>query len=260
MCDYQSKRLFCEQGMTILRAIAIVAICTLLAASIGAGTGFGLGAFAPDYYRGVAVNGKEPWFDPISFGIGQGLSQGIVGGLATGLFLVATFSWRDVRLHGSAANPLPSDSDEAKSSLVAWRLFVFACLLLGFGLLLPAAGLVGIIIDGFSNNHHRYLEEGDAIARLVAADPAFSEIEILEDSRGGVYLSGDVATPADLARLRSAVVQAIGEGQAQKAMSGVGVKPPLPEMPAATERPELVAGRELADDLVSKILSDLRGQ
>ncbi len=84
--------------MTIRSAIATIAACTAMLAVIGGGTGWALGTFAPGYYRSVFRNGNEPSFDPVSVGVGQGLTQGTSGGVAVGLVVVALFIWRDTRL------------------------------------------------------------------------------------------------------------------------------------------------------------------
>src|SRR5262249_21201796 len=69
-----------ESHMTIRNAVATVVGCTLLFAAIGATIGYGLGALRPGYYRTVYRVGREPWFDPVSVGIGQGVTQGTGGG------------------------------------------------------------------------------------------------------------------------------------------------------------------------------------
>ena len=71
--------------------------------------------------------------------------------------------------------------------------------------------------------HWRYLEERDAVAPILAADPAFSAIEIHERSEGGIYFVGGVAA-ADRARLRARVEQALGERRARELMAAVDVK------------------------------------
>jgi hypothetical protein len=72
--------------------------------------------------------------------------------------------------------------------------------------------------------HRRYLEECEALAPLLADDPAFTSIEIWELSSGGAHLFGEVATQADLLRLRKAVIHAVGESRSYIAMTGVWVK------------------------------------
>ncbi len=83
--------------MTILAAIATVTGCTVAFATIGAGIGWALGTYSPGYYRSVFQSGNEPWFDPVTVGVGQGLTQGFAGGVVVGLTVVALFVWRDSR-------------------------------------------------------------------------------------------------------------------------------------------------------------------
>jgi len=48
---------------------------------------------APDYYRGVFHAVNNPDFDPISVGVGLGLTQGIFAGLLVGCVVVFTVAW-----------------------------------------------------------------------------------------------------------------------------------------------------------------------
>lgn len=72
-----------------------------------------MGTFNPGYYRAVFHSGQEPWFDPVSVGIGQGVGQGVAGGAGVGLALVAIFVWRDVRVRRLAAMTGETDSSAA---------------------------------------------------------------------------------------------------------------------------------------------------
>ena len=99
--------------MTVRTALATVAASTALFAGIGGGVGWAIGTFNPGYYRAVFSTGREPWFDPVSVGIGQGVGQGVFGGAVVGLALVALFVWRDVRLRRSATLKGESEPDAA---------------------------------------------------------------------------------------------------------------------------------------------------
>ena len=50
--------------------------------------GFILGALVPKYYRSVVFNGNDPNFDPVSFGVGQGMIQGAIVGLFAGIAIL----------------------------------------------------------------------------------------------------------------------------------------------------------------------------
>ena len=95
--------------MSIMGALAIVAVSTLAFAGIGGGIGWSLGTYSPGYYRSVFRNGDQPWFDPVAVGVGQGLTQGVAGGVVIGLALVAMFLWRDtlLRRQGEATDSEP---------------------------------------------------------------------------------------------------------------------------------------------------------
>ena len=75
--------------------------CAFLGGLCGLGIGAALGSFVPGYYRSVFSNGADTSFDPVAVGIGQGLTQGVVGGGTIGLALVAMFYW--YRLRSSAS-------------------------------------------------------------------------------------------------------------------------------------------------------------
>lgn len=210
--------------MTIRSAIITIIGCTLLLAGIGAGSGYGLGTFAPDYYRGVFIRGRDPGFDPVSVGVGQGLTQGTAGGVVVGLALVALFCWREIRLRGGHASTLLPHGHPAKSGSAGRSFLLVAGAVLMSGVCFSCGLLAGVLGGSRSAYHHRYREELDAIAPILAGDPAFERVEIHESSAGGVYLAGEVPTAKDRDRLREKVVRAIGERRAESIMIAVDVR------------------------------------
>lgn len=209
--------------MTIRGALATVVSCAVLLAAFGAGAGFFLGVFVPDYYRGVFHGGREPGFDPVSVGLGQGLIQGAVGGVVVGVGLVTIFTWRQVRRERFAANRTDSGGQPAGAASVARVLYQIAGTLLILGFCTTCGVIVGLLGGEQGAYHRRFLEEREALAPVLADNPAFAAVEIREKSDGGAYLSGEVPTAENLARLRSRVEQAIGERRGKDAMAGVGV-------------------------------------
>jgi hypothetical protein len=83
--------------MSIGRAVASVAACTVVFSFFGATAGYLLGKLMPGYYRSVFYGGDSPSFDPVQVGVGQGLTQGAVGGAVIGLILVALVAWHGNR-------------------------------------------------------------------------------------------------------------------------------------------------------------------
>lgn len=83
--------------MTIFRGFAITLASGLVFALVGAGLGFLLGTYAPDYYR--IVFNIPPGFplEPAQAGLGLGLTQGLGGGLIIGLVIVVTVAWFNAR-------------------------------------------------------------------------------------------------------------------------------------------------------------------
>lgn len=74
--------------MTITRAFAIILGSAIGLGSAGGAIGYGLGKYAPSYYRDVFMSGRDPSFDPLTVGIGLGITQGMIGGLIVGSVVV----------------------------------------------------------------------------------------------------------------------------------------------------------------------------
>lgn len=209
--------------MTIIRALATVAACVLLFAVGGASAGWGLGRLAPGYYREVFSRGDEPNFDPVEVGVGLGLTQGISGGALLGVALVAIGGWLQLRrergdLLVSPSEPMPV------SPVRGLRLVVISA----SGLLLLSCGGVvgyayGVVTSNLGLNHQRFLQERETFAPLLAADPAFAGITIREYSAGAAWLYGTVATAEDLDRLKTLIVQQVGQARAERALRHVEV-------------------------------------
>jgi hypothetical protein len=81
----------------LARALAVVALCGLAFALAGTAIGYGLGTFAPDYYRGVFRDGQRSDFNPVDVGIGLGCTQGLVLGVALGTAAALAGAWRRSR-------------------------------------------------------------------------------------------------------------------------------------------------------------------
>ncbi len=101
--------------MTVRDALVTIAASTALFAGIGGGVGWAMGTLNPGYYRAVFRTGQEPWFDPVSVGIGQGVGQGVAGGAFVGLVVVALFVWREVRVRRLAVSV-----DEPDAAAATW--------------------------------------------------------------------------------------------------------------------------------------------
>jgi hypothetical protein len=70
--------------------------------------------------------------------------------------------------------------------------FRFACFVaLGAGFV---AGILRGIMDAY---HHRYLESREAVAPVLAAEPAFAGVELSMRSSGGISLTGRVPTGSE---------------------------------------------------------------
>jgi hypothetical protein len=205
-------------------ALATLACCTLLVAAIGASVGYGLGAFAPGYYRSVFRNGREPGFDPVSIGVGQGLTQGTVGGVVVGLAVVALLSWRETRRQRSATLTPRGDAHPDRVLVIGWIGLALTSFLLATGFCFTSGFIFGIFRGEGGAYYRQYEDENEAVTPILASDPAFGMITANQHSAGGVYLSGEVSTREDLDRLRNAIVLAVGKHRAEELMRGVTVK------------------------------------
>lgn len=94
--------------MNILKVLSTILGCGLLGAVIGGAIGGGVGHFVPDYYRAVFPQNDKPQYDPVDAGIGLGVCQGFPSGVATGLVLVAIFTWREIKI---LQLPIPPQAD-----------------------------------------------------------------------------------------------------------------------------------------------------
>lgn len=84
--------------MTVLRGFVITILSGIAFALLGGGIGYGLGKFAPGYYRFVFRVPPEVRIDPAQAGIGLGITQGLVTGLFVGLLIVLAVSWYHSRV------------------------------------------------------------------------------------------------------------------------------------------------------------------
>ena len=62
----------------------------------------------------------------------------------------------------------------------------------------------------------RYDEERDRVVPVLSADPAFARVALGPRSDGGISLSGEVPSQADLDRLRAQVARQVGEPRARE--------------------------------------------
>lgn len=87
--------------MSVSKALLLAIGSTVALTMLGGIVGFGLGRFAPNYYRVIARGGDAPDFDPVAFGLGQGVTQGMAAGIAVGLVLVTILGWLNTRTSDS---------------------------------------------------------------------------------------------------------------------------------------------------------------
>ena len=94
--------------MNMLKVLSTILGCGLLGAVIGGAIGGGVGHFVPNYYRAVFPQNDKLKDHPVAAGTGLGVCQGFPSGVATGLVLVAIFTWREVKIRQL---PIPPQAD-----------------------------------------------------------------------------------------------------------------------------------------------------
>jgi hypothetical protein len=207
--------------MTILKALTLLFGTTITLGLIGSSIGYSLGRFNPGYYRTVFRNGAEPDFDPVAVGIGQGLTQGTVGGVAVGMALIALFTWRDIRMQRTPADSKISDRSAAPKR----NLLLASAILFGLGLSCVGGGVIGTGLGDIWARHRQFDAQRELVAPILASDAAFKKV-VIEDGHSGtgrMLLDGPVPTKADQDRLLDRLTHAIGEEGAKYAMRGVRV-------------------------------------
>ena len=99
------------------RCLVTVGLTAAIGGFVGTLVGWGLGKFMPDYYRQVFGAGANLNFDPISVGIGQGLTQGIAGGAFIGLVLSAMYYHFTKRLTDELLERIAKQIDPRESNV-----------------------------------------------------------------------------------------------------------------------------------------------
>ncbi len=71
------------------RAVYFLVGMTLFGVLLGAVVGFAIAAVAPDYFSYILPDARMRLTDPLTVGIGLSMAQGALGGLLSGLALIA---------------------------------------------------------------------------------------------------------------------------------------------------------------------------
>src|SRR5262249_571078 len=108
------------------------------------------------------------------------------------------------------------------------RMLLTICVLAAVGLFFGCRLLVGGLASTRQTYHQRFLEEQEAVAPILAADPAFANVTLIERSSGGITLGGPVLTHADFAGLRAQVARELGEPRSRVVTLAVMVESAAP--------------------------------
>ncbi|MDB5336221.1 MAG: hypothetical protein JWN70_1840 [Planctomycetaceae bacterium] len=206
------------------KAVFTIFGCTLLYGALGASAGFAVGKWFPGYFRGILMIAREPGFDAVSYGFGQGLTHGIIGGAIVGGFVVLLPKWRMQMLRRRIDRLSHMDGVDATVWGMAHRCALIATAIIAMGSGVSIGWIYGLLAGEGEVTYRRYLEEYKSFAPLIAADPALAHLNIGERTEGGVYISGLVANAADMERLRSLAVRAVGEHRGNETLFGVGIR------------------------------------
>jgi hypothetical protein len=220
--------------MSALRILGTIVASTAVFAIGGGAIGLAIGTFWPGYYASVFPGiADEPGFDPVSLGLGLGLSQGAIAGLLIGCFVALLAAW--VSVH-RAANADPTASKGADASdpeptrkrpirLTGCLLQTCAAvLILAFGL------FVGFVAGSISGELGVYTRMRRDIARQV--EPVLDQMQ-LDGVRvvpwsgpDAVGLEGAVESEEQLAALQAELQRLFGERRAAELIGGVKVEDP----------------------------------
>lgn len=197
--------------MTLKQAILAVFICTVAFSLVGLSIGAGIGTFAPEYYRNIFTRGHDPSFDPLSVGIGLGITQGTSGGVVIGLIIVSLLCIRDIYVDPRNSSEPPKSPLPLSTMQRQVRMVVTIFAILGGIVFLTIAIGIGIAAKERWIYHRSYLLERRIMAPLLQQDPSFANLEISEVSSGGINLSGTVPTAVDKQRLGDLISKNLGE-------------------------------------------------
>jgi hypothetical protein len=141
-----------------------------------------------------------------------------------GLVVSAVVFW----VHWRIARRTRREDREAEGT-TAQRPFVLAgAIILVLGSCFSCGLVLGLTTATLVSHRMRYDEECRSVVPILAADPAFTEVELREQSAGGITLSGVVPAEADLERLRGQVARALGERRGKEVTRGVSVRLDVP--------------------------------
>jgi hypothetical protein len=111
--------------------------------------------------------------------------------------------------------------DTSRDWLVLKTIAVGVALLVAYGVGFFCGGLSGEI----RTQRHQWDDQRDAVAPVLAGDPAFAGVRVCPYHDGGwILLEGEVPTEHDKFRLMQAVTVAVGRRKAENAVPGVRVK------------------------------------
>ncbi len=84
-------------AMSPFSALGLIFAAAAGGGLLGALAGWLIGRNAPGYYITVFDAKDDNSFNPVAVGVGQGATQGMIGGLVIGVALVVLTSWREAR-------------------------------------------------------------------------------------------------------------------------------------------------------------------
>jgi hypothetical protein len=104
------------------------------------------------------------------------------------------------------------------------KVAVFGGLWVGLALSCVGGYVVGSWFGHHEERHLRFVHERDLITPVLAGDPAFENVSVLEETGpgGGIILIGTVKTRTALDRLRAELVRSFGEPRANTLL-GLGL-------------------------------------
>lgn len=103
------------------------------------------------------------------------------------------------------------------------RLLRVAALLGALAVSFGIGWVVGDLQGEASAYHRRFLADRAILEPIIAADPAYAGVEVMEMSIGAGHLYGRVGSDGALDRLRGEVARVLGESRVEDIMYGVSI-------------------------------------
>lgn len=206
--------------MTVRSSILVIAATGLGFACLGGLIGVSLGIAAPGYYRAVFPRVDAANFSPVQIGLGLGITQGGVCGLALSLIAVGLFASRNQTAEGPSlqATSEAADCAEPESNLPksGWtiRLLGAGGLTVVIGLIAVSIFVLGAVV-GQQAIYRNWTQQTLTKLAAILDSGEFHGVTAGYSSAAQVYLTGTVHDYQTRDALRNRLIDAYGRDEAE---------------------------------------------